>query len=656
MKSRLPLWVLTLVAIGSSSLAFTPMEHFNSLVAGADEADYRDGSFDEARFDHPMGMVFDATGDKLYIADRDNQRIRVIHLDQQNRVETLAGTGVIGKLDGPATLATFDHPTRLALLPEDRLAIYDAGSSLLRVLDLKSKMVSTLAGSGPKGPPILLWDMVYRPSDGGLYYSETGAGRLQRVEIKTGEVTTVFSGNAQVPFPRALCLFQDKLYVADRDLPSFFQMNLPDKTGTPQTLVSLVAMGGQGQGIMEMAASSNGTLYALQWGKIPLVKLLPNYRPVSLATPWGILMDNENAEEEPFFQLDPNGPANFVVSPQQDRSLYFALLSPTTNSIISAKDLDYDSNWYTEPGRDFAYSEAKPPKTFRILVIGDSRLTTSPVAMNKTDPGYLPETYNLRNNTFPKKMEFWLNAQAALDGVDQHYEVQMLGHWNECPYFFAHYEAPELIKKYDIDLVLMMTSVYYMDYYNKPMTKEGIPAHNLDPEYLLKPWSMRVPPGAPSRFYQHLVKKGFVKEGQPIVLFGNVLHLEDPEIHDDFMEMMGKPLALFADKVKAMKKKDGSAPRMALLYIPWRNIEVPRESVLDRFWHELNQKYGIELVDIEKPFNVLKTSFYPTNQYCCSRHYTAYGHSLIAFLLGRELIADHLIPYEKEKGSEVPEK
>src|SRR5581483_10709263 len=140
-RSACGLWVLTLVGMGAPALAFTPMEHFNSLVAGADEADYRDGPFNEARFDHPMGMVFDATGNKLYIADRDNQRIRVIHLDQQNRVETLAGTGAAGKLDGPATLATFDHPTRLALLPEDRLAIYDAGSSLLRVLDLKSQIV-----------------------------------------------------------------------------------------------------------------------------------------------------------------------------------------------------------------------------------------------------------------------------------------------------------------------------------------------------------------------------------------------------------------------------------------------------------------------------------------------------------------------------------
>src|SRR5580700_5504845 len=81
--------------------AVTPMEYFNSLVAGGDEAGFRDGAFFSARFNDPFGMAFDETGNRLYVADSGNNRIRVVDLEHNNDVKSLAGTGSVGALDGP---------------------------------------------------------------------------------------------------------------------------------------------------------------------------------------------------------------------------------------------------------------------------------------------------------------------------------------------------------------------------------------------------------------------------------------------------------------------------------------------------------------------------------------------------------------------------
>ncbi len=86
------------------------MESYNSLVAGSNDGGFQDGPFYSARFADPGGLAFDDSGTRLFVADRDNQRIRVVYLEEDNRVETLAGTGKIGSAVGPLTLANFNLP------------------------------------------------------------------------------------------------------------------------------------------------------------------------------------------------------------------------------------------------------------------------------------------------------------------------------------------------------------------------------------------------------------------------------------------------------------------------------------------------------------------------------------------------------------------
>ncbi|HJT24982.1 MAG TPA: hypothetical protein VJ873_10420, partial [bacterium] len=78
----------------------SPMGYYNSLVAGNAEQGFKDGKFYEAQFKQPSGLVVDDSGSRLFVADWANQRVRVVYLREENRVETLAGTGVAGNGDG----------------------------------------------------------------------------------------------------------------------------------------------------------------------------------------------------------------------------------------------------------------------------------------------------------------------------------------------------------------------------------------------------------------------------------------------------------------------------------------------------------------------------------------------------------------------------
>ncbi|HXL73454.1 MAG TPA: hypothetical protein VN963_07520, partial [bacterium] len=61
---------LAILLLSSPVFSFTPMEYYNSFVAGFDLG-YRDGAFNDARFSDPCAIAFDTNGDRLFVADYD---------------------------------------------------------------------------------------------------------------------------------------------------------------------------------------------------------------------------------------------------------------------------------------------------------------------------------------------------------------------------------------------------------------------------------------------------------------------------------------------------------------------------------------------------------------------------------------------------------
>jgi len=105
-----------------------------------------DGKYPAARLQHPLGIVkYDG---KVYIADTYNNKIKVLDVKDQS-VTTLAGTGKAGKSDNPAQ---FDEPAEVTGAA-GKLYVADTNNHLIRVIDLKTKAVSTLAIPGLVPPP-----------------------------------------------------------------------------------------------------------------------------------------------------------------------------------------------------------------------------------------------------------------------------------------------------------------------------------------------------------------------------------------------------------------------------------------------------------------------------------------------------------------------
>jgi len=106
----------------------------------------RDGVGSEVRLQHPLGIVYrDGT---LFIADTYNHKIKRIDL-AKGSAETYLGTGSPGDSDSPPQ---FSEPSGLSIAG-DKLYIADTNNHRIRIADLKSGTVSTLQIQGLTPPP-----------------------------------------------------------------------------------------------------------------------------------------------------------------------------------------------------------------------------------------------------------------------------------------------------------------------------------------------------------------------------------------------------------------------------------------------------------------------------------------------------------------------
>lgn len=157
------------------------------------------------------------------------------------QVVTVAGNGkdITVPSDGPATGTAVSQPFGICIGPDEALYVCEVGSHVVRRVDLKSGMMTTVAGCGRKGysgdggvatdahlnePYEVRFD-----SQGNMIFVEMQNHVVRKVDAKTGVISTIagngkpgFSGDdgpataAQLNQPHSIALDNaDRLYICD---------------------------------------------------------------------------------------------------------------------------------------------------------------------------------------------------------------------------------------------------------------------------------------------------------------------------------------------------------------------------------------------------------------------------------------------------------
>lgn len=167
----------------------------------------------------------------------DSGHNRILQLDTGGRILTVIGSGRQGFTDGSFDQCEFYEPHGLAL-HEDQLYIADTKNNALRVADLRTKTLSTLAGTGeldyyffndrwdepvlPNSP----WDLLVH--DNTLYIASAGNHQILQMDLQE-KVVKRFAGTGREALangslreaafnqPSGLCFMDNTLFVADAE-------------------------------------------------------------------------------------------------------------------------------------------------------------------------------------------------------------------------------------------------------------------------------------------------------------------------------------------------------------------------------------------------------------------------------------------------------
>ena len=196
-----------------------------------------------ARLNLPTALVLDPQ-QNLFLADTANHRIRRIDATT-NVITTIAGTGTQGYSGdgGPATSASIDSPTGIALDTANNLYLADTHNSRVRRIDGATNIITTIAGTGVQGfsgdttaatsATISLPHGLTIDPAGNLYLADTANHRIRRIDATTNIITTVAGNGTQA-------------FAGDGNPANMASLDTPRATAvSPNTLLTLADTGNQ---------------------------------------------------------------------------------------------------------------------------------------------------------------------------------------------------------------------------------------------------------------------------------------------------------------------------------------------------------------------------------------------------------------------------
>lgn len=166
----------------------------------------------KAQIDNPFGLTRGPDG-ALYFCEYTGQRIRKVTPD--GIIHTVAGTGQKGYAGdgGPALQATFNLPHELRFDAAGDLYVVDMTNHAVRKIDMKSGVITTIAGNGKPGyagdggpareSQLKQPHSIQFGPDGSLYICDIGNHVIRRVDMKSGVISTFAGVGRPGPTPDA---------------------------------------------------------------------------------------------------------------------------------------------------------------------------------------------------------------------------------------------------------------------------------------------------------------------------------------------------------------------------------------------------------------------------------------------------------------------
>lgn len=233
---------------------------------------------------YPGKVAADIEG-RIAVSDTGHHRVLFGHmLGSSLEVRAVIGSGEPGFADGPLDQAKFRSPQGLSLAG-DMLIVADRGNHAIRMVDLGTGQVATMAGTGrlgegtvTAGDPLATdlcspWDVLLH--DYGLFIAMAGAHQIWRLDLREGRIAPhagsgredITDGSARAAAlaqPMALATDGERLFFADAETSSVRVTSFePDAEVTTLVGTGLFEFGDR-DGVGEEARLQHAA--ALAWG------------------------------------------------------------------------------------------------------------------------------------------------------------------------------------------------------------------------------------------------------------------------------------------------------------------------------------------------------------------------------------------------------
>lgn len=196
----------TLILLCAAAAALSADSTRTETLAGNGKPGYS-----ESQVSNPYGLVTGPDG-ALYVCEIGNHVVRRIDL-KTGRMSTVAGNGKAGYSGdgGPAEAASLNEPYEIRFDKAGNMFFVEMKNHLVRRVDAKTKLISTVAGTGKEGfsgdggpalnaqfkqPHSIAFD-----PQGGLLVCDIGNHRIRRVDMKTGTIETWAGTGERKPTP-----------------------------------------------------------------------------------------------------------------------------------------------------------------------------------------------------------------------------------------------------------------------------------------------------------------------------------------------------------------------------------------------------------------------------------------------------------------------